>query len=97
MKADLAIYSHAVDVSGQCMSESLTLGHNLDFSSCDIMVGFCKSSHIYTSASNGIHEKTHVMITTPHMQLVGQHLMNINIFGMWIHTHAHTQNTFPIF
>ena len=36
VKADLAIYSHAVDVRGQCMSESLILGHNLDFSSCDI-------------------------------------------------------------
>ena len=47
VKADLAIYSHAVNVDGQCMSESLTLAHNLDFSSCDIMVGFCKSSHIY--------------------------------------------------
>ena len=48
VKADLAIYnSHAVDVSGQCMSESLILGHNLDFSSCDILVGFCKSSHKY--------------------------------------------------
>ena len=47
VKADLAIYSHAVDVGGQCMSESLTLGHNLDFSSCDIMVGFGKSSHTY--------------------------------------------------
>ena len=46
VKADLAIYSHTVDVDGQCMSESLTLGHNLDFSSCDIMVGFCESSHI---------------------------------------------------
>ena len=46
VKADLAIYSHAVDVSGQCMSESLTLGHNLDFSSCDIMADFCNSSHI---------------------------------------------------
>ena len=46
VKADLAIYSHAVDVCGQCMSESLILGHNLDFSFCDIMVGFCKSSHI---------------------------------------------------
>ena len=29
------------------MSESLKLGHNLDFSSCNIMVGFHKSSHIY--------------------------------------------------
>ena len=35
-----------VDFRGQCMSESLILGHNLDFSSCDIMVGFHKSSHI---------------------------------------------------
>ena len=47
VKADLAIYSHAVDFSGQCMSESLILGHNLDFSSCDILVGSCKSSHMY--------------------------------------------------
>ena len=46
LKADLAIYSHTVDVGGQCMSESLTLGHNFDFSSCDIMVTFCKSSDI---------------------------------------------------
>ena len=45
VKADLAIYSQAVDVRGQCMSESLKLGHNLDFSSCDIMIGFHKSSH----------------------------------------------------
>ena len=37
---------HAVDVGVQCMIESLTLGHNLDFSSCDIMVGICKSNHI---------------------------------------------------
>ena len=46
VKADLAIYSQAVDVRRWCMSESLKLGHNLDFSSCDIMVGFHKSSHI---------------------------------------------------
>ena len=46
MKADLAIYSQAVDVRGWCPSESLKVGHNLDFSSCDIMVGFHKSSHI---------------------------------------------------
>ena len=45
VKADLAIYSQAVDVHGRCMSESLILGHNLDFSSCDIMAGFRKSSH----------------------------------------------------
>ena len=47
VKADLAIYSQAVDVRGQCMSESLKLGHHLDFSSCDIMIGFHKSSHNY--------------------------------------------------
>ena len=46
VKADLAIDSQAVDVHGQCMSESLIVGRNLDFSSCDIMVGFHKSSHI---------------------------------------------------
>ena len=45
VKADLAIYSQVVDVRGQCMSESLILGHSLDFSSCDMMVGFHKSSH----------------------------------------------------
>ena len=28
-------------------NESLILGHNLDFSSCDILVSFCKPSHIY--------------------------------------------------
>ena len=36
MKADLGIYSHVVDVSGQCVSVSL--GFNLDFSSCDNFV-----------------------------------------------------------
>ena len=44
-KADLAIYSHVVNASGQCMCESLILGHDLDFRSCGILVGFCKSSH----------------------------------------------------
>ena len=50
VKADLAIYSHAVDVRGQCMSESLILGHNLDFSSCDIMVGFVYPVTFHQSA-----------------------------------------------
>ena len=45
VKADVAIYSYTVDVAGQCTSESLMLGHNLDFSTCDILVSFCKSSH----------------------------------------------------
>ena len=41
------MYSHLVDVSGQCMSVLLMLGFNLDFSSCDNLVGFCESSHIF--------------------------------------------------
>ena len=49
VKADLAICSQAVDVCGWCMSGSLKLGHNLDFSSYDIMVGFHKSSHIFAA------------------------------------------------
>ena len=49
VKADLAIYGQVVDASGQCMSISLILGFNLDFSSCDNLVGFCKSSHVYAS------------------------------------------------
>ena len=48
VKADLTICSQAVDVCGRCMSESLILGHSLDFSPCDIMVSFRKSSHICT-------------------------------------------------
>ena len=46
VKADLVIYSQAVDAAGQCMNESLILWHNLDFSSSDILVGVCESSHI---------------------------------------------------
>ena len=46
LRRPLAIYSQAVDVCGRCMKESLILGHNLNFSSCEIMVGFRKSSHI---------------------------------------------------
>ena len=40
VKADLAIYSQAVDVRGRCMSESLKPGHNLDFSSCNFKKAF---------------------------------------------------------
>ena len=42
----MAFYIHVVDVSGWCMSVSLILGLNLDFSSCDKLVDLCKSSHI---------------------------------------------------
>ena len=60
MKADLVTYSHTVDIRGQCMSESLMLRHNLDFSSCKIMVGFCtnviqifqKTSDVNRAATN---------------------------------------------
>ena len=45
VKADLAMYSHAVDVSRQCMSVSLILDCKLDFSSCAIRASFRKSSH----------------------------------------------------
>ena len=46
VKADLAIYSHIVDASEQCMSVSLILGFKLDFSSCTNWDGFYKSGHI---------------------------------------------------
>ena len=48
VKADLAVYSHVVDVSGQCMSMnvSLIIGFTLDFSSCADWDGFCKYSLI---------------------------------------------------
>ena len=44
VKADLAMYSHTVNVSS--MSVSLILGCKLDFSSCAIRASFHKSSHI---------------------------------------------------
>ena len=47
MKEDLAICNHVVDVSRQYMSASLILGFNLDFSACDNLISFCKSSHMY--------------------------------------------------
>ena len=46
VEADLAMYSHTVDVSRQYMSVSLILGCKMDFSSCTIRAGFHKSSHI---------------------------------------------------
>ena len=45
VKADLAIYSYALDVSGWCMIVSLIIFIKLDFSSCANWDGFCKSSH----------------------------------------------------
>ena len=40
VKADLAIHGHVVDVSGQWMSVSLTLGLKLEFNSCGNLVSF---------------------------------------------------------
>ena len=47
VKADLAIYSHIVDVSGKFMNVLLILDFKLDFISCAIRDDFCKSSHVY--------------------------------------------------
>ena len=47
VKADLVIYSHVADISGQRITVSLILGFKLDFSSSAIWDGCCKSSHIY--------------------------------------------------
>ena len=55
VKADLAIYSSANGVYGQCRSVAFMSSHNLDFSSCGIVPGFCKSSHIlWNNAENVI-------------------------------------------
>ena len=39
-QASATTYSYIVDASGHCMSESLIIWHNLDLSSCDILVSF---------------------------------------------------------
>ena len=70
VKADLVIYSQEVEVGGQCMSESLTLGHNWDFSSCDIMVNFCKSSHIIISYIKGTPPMKSPMLCTVWIKII---------------------------
>ena len=47
MKADLAIYSLVVGLSGLWVNVATMLNNKLDFYCCDNSVGFCKSSHIY--------------------------------------------------
>ena len=76
VKAHLAIYSQAVNVHGRCMSESLKLEHNLYFSSCDIMVGFRKSSHI--SVHKTLYHVTHHTIQWP-CTVLGKHIFYLNI------------------
>ena len=41
VKANMAIYSHIIDVSGRYMSVSLILCFKLDFSSCANWDGLC--------------------------------------------------------
>ena len=45
VKADLAIYSLIVGMSGQWENVATMLNIKLDFCCCDNSVGFCKSSH----------------------------------------------------
>ena len=42
---NLAIYTHVLNVSGQCMSVSLILDFKLNYSSYANLNRFCKSSH----------------------------------------------------
>ena len=52
MKADLAIYSLIVDMSGQWENVATMLNIKLDFCCCDNLVGFCKSGHIFITQCN---------------------------------------------
>ena len=54
LTADLAIYSYIVTVSGQYLSVAITLSNKMDFSYCDNIVGFCKSSHKYVTGPGKI-------------------------------------------
>ena len=46
VKADLAIYSLVVGMSGQWVNVATILNNKMDFYCCDNSVGFYKSSHI---------------------------------------------------
>ena len=48
VKADVFDHSHMLGVCGQCQNLALMLKlYKLNFSSCAIRTGFCKSRHIY--------------------------------------------------
>ena len=47
VKADLAIYSLVVGMSGLWVNVATMLNNKLGFYCCDNSVSFCKSSHIY--------------------------------------------------
>ena len=55
VKADLAIYSLIVGMSGQWVNVVTMLNNKLDFYCCDNSVGFCKSSHICFKLSQVTH------------------------------------------
>ena len=74
VKADLAIYSHGLDVSGWCMSVSLILFIKLDSSSCVNWDSFCKSSHIYQTFSLPT-DSPQYLFTTYHSVLTIHHIM----------------------
>ena len=78
-----AIYSQAVDVCGRCMSELLKLGHNLDFSSCDVIIGFHKSSHMCI-----MHMHTHIQ--TCYMCSTHTHACMQTYTHKFIHTYLHS-------
>ena len=61
VKADLAIYSLIVGMSGQWVNVATMLNNKLDFYCCDNSVSFCKSSHIYSN-------RTHNNLHTVHLQ-----------------------------
>ena len=46
MKTDLAIYSYVLGIFIWCKSVGLVISNKLDFNSCAVRDGFCKSSHI---------------------------------------------------
>ena len=62
MKADLAIYSLIVGMSGQWLNAATMLNNKLDFYCCDNSIGFCKSSHIYNIHMHMLINKGTVLI-----------------------------------
>ena len=61
VKADLAIYSLVVGMSGLWVNVATMLNNKLDFYCCDNSVGFCKSSHKCTTYKY-VHIRTCIII-----------------------------------
>ena len=66
VKAYLAIYSHILDVSGQCMSVSLILGIKLDFISCANWDSFC---NLITNMSGETRKWVEILLTADNQPL----------------------------